>query len=199
MIDSVHATTCMYPQAHYWRWSVKVVTIKCFTCTHADSVFKSGWMECHPEWCQPSLGREMEILRSIKDVSNKVLETARLDGAIRSSLEAELTLSTNSDPLTSLLSRHLCEEDSTSDAVEFSLADLLIVSKVTVNENEVGDRGSCYSISEEVDCEGEMVGVQVVVRQASRSGRQKCPRCWKWTATTEGVLCSRCQVVVDLQ
>lgn len=186
---------------------VKVVTSKCKTIflghfhMHIGSVFKSGWMECPPEWHQPSLAREVELLRSIKDVSNKVLETARLDGAIRSSLEAELTLKTNSEQLTNLLSKHLCEVESTSDAVEFSLADLLVVSKVTLNEEEVvGDRDGCYSISEEVDCDGEMVGyVEALVRRASRSARHKCPRCWKWTAFSEGALCSRCQAVLNLQ
>ena len=181
-----------------------VVTIKC-TCIfghfhmHTGSVFKSGWMECPPEWHQPSLAREVELLRSVKDVSNKVLETARLDGAIRSSLEAELTLKTNSEQLTNLLSKHLCEVESTSDAVEFSLADLLVVSKVTLNEEEVVcDQDGCYSISEKVDCDGEMVGVEVLVRRVLRSGRHKCPRCWKWTAVSDGVLCSRCQAVQNL-
>ena len=170
-----------------------------YTCT--ASVFKSGWMECPPEWHQPSLAREMELLRSIKDVSNKVLEIARLDGAIRSSLEAELTLKTNSEHLTDLLSKHLCEVDSTSDTVEFNLADLLIVSKVTLNEEEaVCDQGhGCYSVSEEVDCDGEMVGVEAQVRQASRYRKHKCPRCWKWTSIAEGALCSRCQTVLNLQ
>ena len=159
------------------------------------SVFKSGWMECPPEWHQPSLSREVELLRSVKEVSNKVLETARLDGAIGSSLEAELSLKTNSERLTNHLSKHLYEVESTSDAVEFSLADLLIVSKVTLNKEEVGDQDGCYAISEEVDCDGEMVRVEVLVRQASRSGKHKCPRCWKWTAISESALCSRCQAV----
>ena len=170
---------------------------------HTGSVFKSGWMECPTEWYQPSLAREFQLLRSVKDVSNKVLETARLDGAIRSSLEAELTLKTNSEHLTCLLSEHLHKSDTTTaestsdDSVKFSLADLLIVSKVTLNE-EVCDREG-YSVSEEVDCGGEMVGVQALVRQALRSGKHKCPRCWKWTNLSEGVLCSRCQLVVNLQ
>jgi isoleucyl-tRNA synthetase len=145
----------------------------------------------------------MDTIRSVKDVANKVLETARLDGAIGSSLEAELILTTNSEPLTSLLSKHhLHEVDSTStgDAVEFSLADLLTVSKVTVNEkDEVSDRDSYYSVSEEVDCDGEVVTVEALVRRASRSGKHKCPRCWKWTCIADGALCSRCQLVVDLQ
>jgi isoleucyl-tRNA synthetase len=145
----------------------------------------------------------MDTLRSVKDVTNKVLETARLNGAIGSSLEAELTLQTNSEPLTSLLSKHHVHEiDSTStgDAVEFSLADLLTVSKMTVNEeDEVSDQDGCYSVSEEVDCDGELVGVEALVRRASRSGKHKCPRCWKWTCIADGALCSRCQLVIDLQ
>lgn len=170
---------------------------------HTGSVFKSGWLECPSEWHQPDLAREMELLRSVKDISNKVLETARLDGAIRSSLEAELTLvtTTNSKQLGSLLSKYHCEVDTTTgdDAVEFSLADLLIVSKVTLrNEEGVCDHDASYSISEEVDCDGETVRVRALVDQASKSGKHKCPRCWKWTSITEGALCSRCQLVVNL-
>ena len=172
------------------------------THTHTGSVFKSGWLECPPEWHQPGLAREVDTLRSVKDITNKVLETARLDSAIGSSLEAELTLTTNSERLTSILSKQHLHEVDTSDAVEFSLADLLTVSKVTVSDSEkdeVSDRNGCYSISEEVDCGGELVRVGAVVRQASRSGKHKCPRCWKWTCTADGALCSRCQLVVDLQ
>lgn len=147
----------------------------------------------------------MEILRSIKDVTNKVLETARLDGAIRSSLEAELMLKTNSQNLTNLLlSKNLHEPDITGEGVDFGLADLFIVSKVTVREEEEGVRDGaesdcCYSLSEEVDCwDGEAVEVEAQVRRASRSGtRHKCPRCWKWTSTSEDALCSRCQFVVN--
>ena len=170
---------------------------------HIGSVFKSGWLECPSEWHQPDLAKEMELLRSVKDVSNKVLEIARLDGAIRSSLEAELALvvTTNSERLASLLSKHLCEVDcsSSDDAVEFSLSDLLIVSKVTLrNEEGVCDHDASCCISEEVDCDDETVRVQALVNQASRSGKHKCPRCWKWTSIAEGALCSRCQAVVSL-
>ncbi len=165
---------------------------------HTGSVFKSGWMECPPEWHQPSLARDTERLRSVKDVSNKVLEIARLDGTIKSSLEAELTLKTNSEHLSNLLCKHLYEADSTSDAVEFNLADLLIVSKVTLSEEGVCDQDHGYTVSEELDYDGEMVKVEALVRHASRSGKHKCPRCWKWTSISEGALCSRCQAVLNL-
>ena len=164
----------------------------------AGSVFKSGWVEPPQQWHQPELATEFELLRSVKDISNKVLETARIEGAIKSSLEAELTLGSNSVQLSDLLSKHLHGplDDRTN---EFSLSDLLIVSNVNlVSEREwLETQEPCHTISELVDTRGEMVEVKVVVRQASRSGKHKCPRCWKWTSSVEGGLCLRCDGVMN--
>ena len=57
--------------------------------------------------------------------------------------------------------------------------------------------GACHSVTELVDSLGEKVEVKASVRQASKSGKHKCPRCWKWTSPAEGGLCSRCDVVLN--
>ena len=104
-------------------------------------MFKSGWIDCPPEWHQPDLASDFDILCSVKAVSNKVLETAQTDGTIRSSLKAELTLTSNSQYLTDLLLRHLHESSgsctgSEHEQIEFSLVDILIVSKVNLTADE---------------------------------------------------------------
>ena len=167
-------------------------------------MFKSGWIDCPPEWHQPDLASDFDILRSVKAVSNRVLETARTDGTIRSSLEAELTLTSNSQYLTDLLSKHLHESlgsytGSEYEQIEFSLADILIVSKVnlTADEEIASNEKSCHCVSEAVNCDGKMVEVKALVMPASTSGKHKCPRCWKWTSMLEETLCSRCELVMN--
>lgn len=177
--------------------------IEMLSCLHlfciSGSVFKSGWMDSPPEWFQPNLASDFELLHSIKDVSNKVLENARIDGIIGSSLEAELIIKTKSQYLTNILSRHLPEtgDVTPSESVEFSLADLLIVSKAELTGDEVSDQENRHSVCEEVDCCGEKVEVQAFVTPVSKSGRYKCPRCWKLTSLSGLAVCSRCDTVLS--
>ena len=159
-------------------------------------------MHSPEEWYQPDLARDFELLRSVKDISNKVLENARVDGLIRSSLEAELVLTSNSEPLNNLLEKHMHSSyEARRDehgSVEFSLADLLIVSRVSLNnEGVLPSQGLSRSLTEEVDCSDGVVEVKVAISPASQSGKHKCPRCWKWTSPTEGALCSRCEMVLS--
>lgn len=110
-------------------------------------------------------------------------------------------LRSNSNYLTDLLTRHVHEssESPTIENVEFTLADLMIVSKVslTTGETTAAQVESHLSVSDDVDCRGKIVKVQAVVSKASESGKHKCPRCWKWTSLLEGALCSRCQLVLS--
>ena len=160
-------------------------------------------MHCPEEWYQPDLAHDFELLRSVKDISNKVLENARMDGLIRSSLEAELVLTSNSERLNNLLEKHTHESSSEArrdehGSVEFSLADLLIVSRVSLNnEGVLPSQGAYRSLTEEVDSSDGVVEVKVAISPASQSGKHKCPRCWKWTSPTEGALCSRCEMVLS--
>ena len=72
-------------------------------------MFKCDWPECPSEWEQPELAAEFETLRSVRAVCNKALDIARSEKAIRSSLEASVTITTDSPHLLSLLTKH--EED----------------------------------------------------------------------------------------
>jgi len=56
------------------------------------SVFESGWVQLEATWKQPQLGETWEQLRKVRQEANRVLEQARNDKAIGSSLEAKLLL-----------------------------------------------------------------------------------------------------------
>ena len=156
-------------------------------------MFKCDWPECPSEWEQPELAAEFETLRSVRAVCNKALDIARSEKAIRSSLEASVTITTDSPHLFSLLTKH--EEDAHGN--EFPLQDILIVSGLTLNSGSVSDtiistnENRSHSYVEFVRCGEEECKVQVMAESADLASH-KCPRCWKYTSSVEDSLCERC-------
>ncbi|PSB51485.1 CAAD domain-containing protein, partial [Chamaesiphon polymorphus] len=61
------------------------------------SVFESGWVKLDPQWLQPDLALTWDKIRDLRTDVNKVMEQARTDKAIGSSLEAKVLLQV-SDP-----------------------------------------------------------------------------------------------------
>lgn len=112
----------------------------------------------------------------VRSEINRVLEQARNEKVIGSSLEAEVTLYANEE-LASLLNK-----------LENELRFVLITSKAEVKPLEQADIA-----------QGEMAGLAVKV---IRSQAEKCPRCWHYSATIgtnphHPTLCSRCVENVD--
>lgn len=112
----------------------------------------------------------------VRSEINRVLEQARNEKVIGSSLEAEVTLYANEE-LTTLLNK-----------LENELRFVLITSKAEVKP----------LAQAEVE-QGEMVGLAVKV---VRSQAEKCPRCWHYSATigtnpNHPTLCTRCVENVD--
>ena len=165
-------------------------------------MFHSTLQESPGEWTDPQLAKQFELLRSIISISNRALEKSRVAKQIRSSLEARVTIHTNSEEIMSTLCS-LAELQSTENSIEFSLADFLIVSEVSMatmqdavfggGENEEGVVRWCGE-QEEKD-----FAVQVMATPIS--GRGKCPRCWKWVCPEEKEgteeLCERCRMAED--
>lgn len=60
--------------------------------TAYKSVFTSGWVKLDPQWQNPELATSWQQLRELRAEVNKVLEQARTDKAIGSSLEAKVLL-----------------------------------------------------------------------------------------------------------
>ena len=109
---------------------------------------------------------------AIRDDVKKVLEQARADKQIGSSLEAALTLYCNEDVYAFLNAIPMDE-----------LADLFIVSQVHLEQGEGGVKGVV-----------EGLGVQ-----AAHAAGTKCLRCWKYdTAVNNDGLCPRCAKVLEM-
>ena len=112
---------------------------------------------------------------AIRDDVKKVLEQARADKVIGSSLEANVTLHCTADVLAFIKAIPTHE-----------LEDLLIVSKVNVLEDDGGTKG-----------EVEGLGVSAV-----RVEGEKCERCWKYsgdvgTHSQHSTLCVRCADILQ--
>lgn len=108
---------------------------------------------------------------AVRDDVKKVLEQARADKVIGSSLEAALTLYC-SDELYDFLNVIPMDE----------LADLMIVSQVKLEKGEGGVKGAVDGL-----------GVS-----AAHATGNKCLRCWKFDdAVNEDGLCPRCAAVLN--
>jgi isoleucyl-tRNA synthetase len=121
---------------------------------------------------------QWNALIKLRDGVNAALETARADKLIGKGLEAEVTLVTDGPLAESPLAeieRRFADQ----------WADLFIVSAVRVS-----DDAARYAQSAETP----LAGVRVAV---ARTGGEKCPRCWKFSAETdENGLCPRCAAVL---
>ena len=71
--------------------------------TPETSVFESGWVKTKSEWQQPELAASWAKLRRVRGEVNKVMEQARADSMIGSSLEAKVLLYTPDGELRQLL------------------------------------------------------------------------------------------------
>ncbi len=60
--------------------------------TPYKSVFESGWIKLDPQWLQPDLAITWDKIRDLRTDVNKVMEQARTDKSIGSSLEAKVFL-----------------------------------------------------------------------------------------------------------
>ncbi len=110
-----------------------------------------------------ALAERMTRILGLRDVSNKALEPFRAQK--KSSLDAHVTLTAPAELLAELLAElQAMPED--------WLADLFIVSKVTLRHGQAGETGATVE-----DATGN-----------------KCERCWKWVPTTP--LCARCQAAI---
>lgn len=111
-------------------------------------------------------------IMAIRDDVKKVLEQARADKLIGSSLEAGLTLYCNEE-IYSFLNTIPMDE----------LADLFIVSQVRLEKGEGGVKGVVDGL-----------GVQ-----AEHAAGAKCLRCWKYETTVgDNGLCPRCAKVLEM-
>ncbi|GAB5368908.1 hypothetical protein AAMO2058_001359700 [Amorphochlora amoebiformis] len=150
-----------------------------------ESVFSHGWLRSDDRWTCAEVAGRMRVIERLADEVNKRLEVARKGSIVRSSLEAEVKILTDSEKFLSILlplttDRQLASLLRVSHVSISSLNDFVESSKKS--HIEIGDQAALYSVS-----------------IASMEG-EKCPRCWNWGELAEGKdVCVRCSnVLTDL-
>ncbi|MFM7449151.1 MAG: isoleucine--tRNA ligase [Leptolyngbyaceae cyanobacterium] len=153
--------------------------------TPYPSVFEAGWVNLEDQWQAPELARKWELLREIRSEANKVLEQARNDKAIGSSLEAKLLLYVADSDLQQALQSLNCTDRLTSNGVD-ELPYLFLTSQVELLDSRAALAELGFA------AQTETLGIGVV----SADGK-KCDRCWNYSTFVGEVedhplLCERC-------
>ncbi|KPQ37357.1 MAG: isoleucyl-tRNA synthetase IleS [Phormidesmis priestleyi Ana] len=162
--------------------------------TPAESVFESGWVNLEGQWQRPELTDIWNQLRQLRDEANVVLEQARVDKAIGSSLEAKLKLAVDNAALRSKLTamnpvQSIAKDSNQVDELRY----LFLVSQVELVESREALEGSKYR----ADAAGTTIGV------VNAEG-DKCDRCWNYStyvgeSAEHPTICDRCVAALNGQ
>jgi len=163
--------------------------------TPYKSVFEAGWVKLEEQWKQhPDLVTGWEGLRKIRTGVNKVLEQARAEKMIGSSLEAKVLIYEPSKRWDKWL-QTLNPQDSLGDGNHIDeLRYLFLVSQVELTESEEAIEKAPYK-SQIVDL-GASPTIIMKVGVVKADG-EKCDRCWNYstrvgTISEHPLLCDRC-------
>jgi isoleucyl-tRNA synthetase len=153
--------------------------------TPHKSVFESGWVTLDTQWKNPDLSAQWEALRQIRAEANKVLEKARAEKAIGSSLEAKLLLFVPDANLRQKL-HTLNPADSLSGNRVDELRYLFLTSQVELLDSSDNLQDLKYS------AQSETLGIGVMDAEG-----EKCDRCWNYSthvgeSKEHPLLCERC-------
>jgi isoleucyl-tRNA synthetase len=159
--------------------------------TPYQSVFEVGWVKLEDTWKQPELAKTWEQLRKVRQEVNRVLEQARNDKAIGSSLEAKLLLYvTDLDLRQKLASMNPGDSLSGGNRVD-ELRYLFLTSQVELLETPDRLDGLKYQF------QSDALGIGVVDAEG-----EKCDRCWNYSthvgeSKAHPLLCERCVPALD--
>ncbi|KAH7926232.1 isoleucyl-tRNA synthetase [Leucogyrophana mollusca] len=152
------------------------------------SFFTKTWAPLSTEWQDPQAERDMTDLLRVRTVVLSLLEKARKDKNLKSSLEAEVDLIVPN----SMADRP--EMLKLLDREESFLKTLFLVSDVEItNEGSLGATAPEWSYISSMPLPAFEHELSIRVRPATQN---KCPRCWTYTRADEHELCPRCDGVV---
>ncbi len=148
--------------------------------TPYKSVFESGWVQLDQRWHNPELAEFWQQLRQIRTEVNKVLEQARAEKMVGSSLEAKVLLYIADEKL-----RFSVKSLNKSNDVD-ELRYLFIASQADLLDSPAALQGSQYSL------QSDTWGIGVVNAEG-----QKCDRCWNYSthvgeSAEHPLICERC-------
>ncbi|QLE58108.1 isoleucine--tRNA ligase [Nostoc sp. TCL26-01] len=150
--------------------------------TPYKSVFQAGWVQLEEQWDNPDLGEFWEALRQLRTDVNKVLEQARIEKMIGSSLEAKALIYIPHKQLGDAIKAFNPVKGNGIDELRY----LLLTSQVEILDSPEKLPGLKYTAQTNdweigvVDADGE-----------------KCDRCWNYSthvgeSQEHPLLCERC-------
>ncbi|PMB28000.1 isoleucine--tRNA ligase [Fischerella thermalis] len=150
--------------------------------TPYKSVFESGWVQLEQNWHDPELAAFWQQLREIRLDVNKVLEQARVEKMIGSSLEAKILLYISDAELLSAIKSLNATNSNGVDELRY----LFITSLVELVDAPEKLQGSKYNLQ----ADRWRIGVL-------QADGQKCDRCWNYSIhvgenAAHPLICERC-------
>jgi isoleucyl-tRNA synthetase len=153
--------------------------------TPYQSVFQSGWVNIDSQWQNPEMAAIWEQVRGVRQEANKVLEQARTQKEIGSSLEAKLLIYVADAGLKHKLAAMNATDSLSGNRVD-ELRYLFLTSQVELLDSSDAIAATQYHSL------NDALGVGVVDADG-----QKCDRCWNYSthvgeSAAHPLLCERC-------
>ncbi|MEA5509478.1 isoleucine--tRNA ligase [Crocosphaera sp. UHCC 0190] len=153
--------------------------------TPYKSVFEAGWVKTSKQWENPDLGASWAKLRQIRAEVNKVLEQARNEKAIGSSLDAKVLLYVSDKDLRKQLEAFNPDDSLTGNKVD-ELRYFVLASQVELVDSLENLKKADYQ------SESDLVSVGVIKAEG-----EKCDRCWNYSTKVgefkdDPTICERC-------
>ena len=150
--------------------------------TPYKSVFEAGWVQVEEKWRNPELAEFWQQVRQIRTEVNKVLEQARIEKLIGSSLEAKALLYVANEDLRSSVKALNPVSGNGIDELRY----LFLTSQVEVLDTPEALQGLKYNL------QSDSWGIGVV-----NADGQKCDRCWNYSthvgeSAEHPLICERC-------
>lgn len=157
--------------------------------TPYKSVFEAGWVRLDPQWSDPDLATRWVQLRQVRQEVNKVLEQARTEKLIGSSLDAKVLLYVSDSDLQTILAALNPPVGKDAEVVD-TLRYLFLTSQIEL----LSSPDALASVPHHLKTES--LGVGIVTAEG-----QKCDRCWNYSVhvgdhPNHPHLCERCVPVI---
>ena len=149
-----------------------------------------GWSSPPVFWKNSSLATIWTMIERMRFSSNWLLQNARQDALIKSSLEATLFISVPLSHKEHPLSKLLFQQD-LSNIFNVSEIQLSYVEDSQLSTFQADQKYTTVWRSDQEKSNGFSLSLRV-----SKSQKHKCPRCWNHTSSHQSSLCDRCQLVL---
>jgi isoleucyl-tRNA synthetase len=150
--------------------------------TPYKSVFQAGWVKLEDKWHNPELAESWETLRQLRTDVNKVLEQARIEKIIGSSLEAKALIYVSDEKARTAIATLNPVSGNGIDELRY----LFLTSQVELLDSPEKLQDVKYNLQSD----NWQIGVV-------NADGEKCDRCWNYSTTVgesqeHPLLCDRC-------